>query len=209
MENLQNKFPNLSNLEIYIPRPKPGNEINLLITENKQSKINKFILSAGLYQNIKFYCTNFENLIEIKITLYDIIKNIENSFPLFNKDNNIIFKSLKILELKNKSENKIHISIIEAVFKNMDKMPNLKEFVLFCKILDNIKKDFYDEFLKKILRKKLKRIYLAIRCSIDEIYTKEEIYDKKELESLYKELNINNYHNLNDVYIKKFNNNTV
>ncbi len=209
MENLQNKFPNLSNLEIYIPRPKPGNEINLLITENKQSKINKFILSAGLYQNIKFYCTNFENLIEIKITLYDIIKNIENSFPLFNKDNNIIFKSLKILELKNKSENKIHISIIEAVFKNMDKMPNLKEFVLFCKILDNIKKDFYDEFLKKILRKKLKRIYFAIRCSIDEIYTKEEIYDKKELESLYKELNINNYHNLNDVYIKKFNNNTV
>ena len=115
MENLQNKFPNLSNLEIYIPRPKPGNEINLLITENKQSKINKFILSAGLYQNIKFYCTNFENLIEIKITLSDIIKNIENSFPLFNKDNNIIFKSLKILELKNKSENKIHISIIEAV----------------------------------------------------------------------------------------------
>ena len=207
--NLQNKFPNVSNLGIYIPRPKPNNEINLEITENKLCKINKFILNAGLYKNIKFNCANFENLIEIRITLYDIIKNINNSFPLFNKDNKINFKSLKIFEFKNKSENKIHISILEAINQNLVNMPNLKEFVLFCKILDNIKKEFYNDFLFKVLRKKLKKIYFAIKSNIDEIYTKEEVYDKNELELLYKELNINNYHNLNDVYIRKFNNNSI
>ena len=206
--DLQRIFPNIDDLCIYIPRCQPNNEINLEIKENKLCKINKFVLKAGLYKNINFYCTSYEKLIEVRINLYDRIKNINNSFPLFNKDNTIIFKSLKIFEFTNKSENKIAISVLESINNNLNKMPNLIELFLDCKILHTLKKHFYDEFLINILKMKLKKIHFSIKSNIDQIYTKEDIYDKSELEELFKQLNINNI-NLDNVYIRKFNSNSI
>ena len=166
------------------------------------------MLKAGLYKNINFYCTSFEKLIEVRINLYDGIKKINNSFPLFNKDNTIIFKSLKIFEFTNKSENKIDLSVLESINNNLSKLPNLIELFIDCKILHTLKNHFYDEFLNNIFKIKLKKIHFSIKSNIDQIYTKEEIYDKSELEELFKQLNIN-YINLDNVYIRKFNTNSI
>ena len=81
--NLQNKFPNLSNLTIAITDIDQGYNQNIKssieIRENPGNKINQFKIESFLGMNIKFYIQSFENLVslsfkDLNITLQSLLK---------------------------------------------------------------------------------------------------------------------------------------
>lgn len=92
--NLQNKFENLSNLEIINNSLEKYPGIFIEIKENKKCKVNSFKLLCHNFKNIKFYCQPFENIIEIDLHIEETIRNIYYFLPLFNYKCNKIFNSL-------------------------------------------------------------------------------------------------------------------
>ena len=127
INNLLELFPNLTSLEIGSDKYSSDEEINLEIKEQEKCKINKLILNFGGYQNIKFFISNYENLVELRIKLNDTIKNMENTIPIFNDKCNVIFKSLKIFDFQTyRNYNNIDFKIIENLYNNLNNMPNLE-----------------------------------------------------------------------------------
>ena len=210
--NLQNLFPNLTNLNLFIDGNsyynkyiKNPNHV-LEIKEKEKCKINKLYINIFSNSfNIKLYCQPFEKLKEVKFHLHNQIINLENIFPIFqdyikNKKKNIIFKSLISFELIIENlgqENNEEINIIiENIFKNIDIMPNLQNFKI--EVIAYIKEDYYKKYIRKILSLNLNIIDIYIRKKIN---TKYKFYSIQELKEIYPKANYDNYI---EIIISKF-----
>ena len=168
------KFPNLTSLSIenykvrefffhcccHNSSPRIS---EIKIKENPNCKINRF--SIKIFSDIEFYCGPYENLTYINIEisrecrLEDNQKIFSNSFPIFSKNCDIIFKSLTHFKFYYGHEIKFYL--IENLYNNIDNMPNLKSFNFFCFSSKN-DEVFYKKFMEKLLQKKLNEISLHL-----------------------------------------------
>ena len=169
------------------------------IIENPKCKVNQFSIDSFLCMNIKFYIQSFENLISVNFnvsTRFDISKN---NFPLFNDNCKIIFKSLKSFQLIAEGCYRIIFDVLENLYNNLDKIPNLKSLVLKCND-KHITKEFSIKFIKKILSLKLNNIdiYLTNQYFFEKGHEK---YSLNELKEIYSKFDINSF---NHVCIRKF-----
>ena len=198
--NLEKKFPNLVGLAI------EGNDYsiqgpgtNLEIKENDKCKINSLSIDIGGYSNIKLCCQNFENLKEIRIELRDKINNLENAFPLFNNECNVIFKSLTKFSFIIHYEDLITVDILKNLYNNLTKMPNIKYLIIDC-IDYNVDEEFYMKFVKKILSLNLKIIYFSI---MPDYSRKRCPYSNYDLMQINPNIDFSKYER---IYIYNFNN---
>ena len=110
--NLQQKLPNLSNLCIFGHKPYSHDGIKLEITENPKCKTN-IISLRRINRNIKLYIQSYESLKIISFYFDNEIINLKDSFPLFNNNSSIIFKSLTTFEFANYNHKGINYSILK------------------------------------------------------------------------------------------------
>ena len=163
--NLQNKFPNLSKLSLlYDPDYYTNdNGKELEIKENEKYKINNIKLITDT-SNIKLYCGPYENLIKINIECLNKINNIKNILPIFDNKCDVIFINLNYFRFIYHPKEGINSDILDNLYNNIDKLPNLKFFEFVCTTLDD-SDDFYKKFKKKLINLKLNKFFLASRIS--------------------------------------------
>ena len=164
--NLQTKFPNVTYLKIR--RESKLEKGSLEIKENKNLKINRIKITAKGKAN-KIYIQSYESLTDVELN-FNIYNHNAYGFALFNDKCHYIFKSLINLKLVFKGETEI--KIINNIFKNIEKIPNLKSFKLSFTCKD-LKEKCYEEYIKKLLSLKLKSIELNKRKN-----KKQKIYDE-------------------------------
>ena len=102
------------------------------IKENPKCKTNQIQLRGGENRKIKLSIQSYESLKEIKFDFDNEIINIKESFPIFNDNSSIIFKSLTHFHFISYDYKGINYSILNNIYNNIDNMPNLKEFELNC-----------------------------------------------------------------------------
>ena len=183
------KFPNITSLSLYADSK--SKLTNLEIKQNSKCKINKIILVKPLINNLKLCFESFDNLKEINIDMYNKIKNLKNSFPIFNEKCKI-FNSL--INFSFEYDKKVNLDIIYNLYNNIENMPNLKKFKFICKSKD-ITENFYIKFIQKILKLKLNFIEISIVKNEDEENDIEYSFD--EIKTLFPEINyfkFENYH---------------
>ena len=196
--NLQNKFTKLNDLSINI-NSIFGNKIKIEIEENPNSKVDKFSLTAKGNKNIKFYIKSFEELISANFNLRNEIINIKDAFPIFSNKCLAIFKYLTNFVFE--YPNEISVDILNNIYNNIDKMPNLKYLKFYC-ISKNIDEELYKKFVKKIISLKLNKlnyVHFMIKKSQDNY--RNTYYSLNELKELFPNINQNK---LNKVYIRRF-----
>ena len=192
LDNFQKKFPNASFLKIQEQSKKIISSIE--IKENEDLKVNKInIDSKG--RNNKIYIHSYETLTDVKLSFNEYIHQ-KDGFALFEEKCDIIFKSLINLEL---SFAKIDLKLINNLFNNLKKFPNLKNFKLDCQCVD-IDEKSYENYIKKLLSLKLKSIILKIKK-----YKKKETDISKSEDSEKSEENNKKYYSENE--LKNMNNN--
>ena len=171
------KFPNVDDLILAVFNSEFEREkIYLEIKEDPKSKIKKFELNIRNNNRIKFNCSSYGNLTNVTFNINGEVNNLKDSFPIFNIKNNVIFKSLLSFRF---TIPELSLDILEAIYNNIDKMPNLENFTLKCVIKD-ITEDYYEKLIYKLLKKNLKSIELNIKKEPIESelnYSKEEIME--------------------------------
>lgn len=199
--DLQNKFPNLSVIKIFIHSlfrsKKLKRKAKLEIIENSNCKINKFELFASGKKKIKFFCGPFENLKKVSFDIDNNTINLKDGFPIFNDKCKKIFKSLISFEMSNCCGFDLTYEVLTNLYNNINKMPNLKKFKINSGV-DDIKEEFYTKFIKKLLKLKLDIIYFSPRINYCEVPEK---YTINELKKLNNNINEDNY---KEIYISKF-----
>ena len=191
VNKLLKKFKNLNDLDLYISSSNEKKKIKIDIRENTDYKIDKIRVCSGGTKDIIIYCNSFENLISLDINLkYDILNTIE--LPLFN-NKKIVYKSLRDFSFNSfESHIDFNLEILNNLNTNIDNAPCLENLSIKC-ISKSIDKKTYFNFIKKILRLKLKDIYMCVyiegikgniyqRYSSDEI--KEILDDNNDLSNL-------------------------
>ena len=192
---LQDKYPYLSNLtfkSIY-DSSSFSIEKSLTMKDNLYNNNYGFILNIQYPKNINLYC-KYEKLETICFILHEKI-NIKD-IPIFNEKCKVKFNSLKEFSLSTYDGQIINFDIIQNLYNNIDKMPNLKGFEIKIDS-NNVEEELYIAFIKKILSLKLIRrlIFIIKKHSSRNYYTKNEIKD------LFPNLNLNNYY---QITIQKF-----
>ena len=198
--SIQKKFPNLKEFQIYINEKNPLNTkiSKLEINPDSNCKINKFKFSGGNNGGTTtiFNTTLFENLEDVEFACMGPSFNYEESFPLFNKNCNIIFKSLtrfRVVIQPTVEQNKyFNIQILRNVINNLNKAPNLKTFIFNapCK---------RDEMLcRKLIRILLSRNITNIDFNLKVIYHEydNEYFSEQILGNICKRINITNFENI-------------
>ena len=184
VNSLIKKFPNLENICINISIDSYFNNEILKINEDPNSKIIKLQINIRKFLNFEFYCTSFENLIELKIECFNhLIK--EQTFPIFSKNCKVIFKSLKVFLLSSINESDRAGEIIFNLFGNMKCMPCLKSFSLIYRYKTT--KEFYDNFIRKLLSLNLESINFIISRDSDKLF-RYDYYSVDELKEIYPKL---------------------
>ena len=178
---LINKFENLIELNLILEN-EYGDEfldMNLKIKENKNCKINNLSISGLGIQNVELICGPYSDLIKFTLDNNGIITNLEDTFPLFKKNCEVVFEKLNSFCVV---DDEIPIKNLNNLCNNLHKVPNLKEFKLvFCS--KGIKKEFYEKFVKKLLEMKLDSIQFEIyQREIDVSFPK---YTLEELKEIY------------------------
>ena len=199
INDLLKKFPNLENLNLYI-RDININKTDLEIKEEPDSKINKLSINIEKANKIKLNCHYFKNLIELNLNSQNEIIKLENSLPFFNINCKITFKSLIKFQFVYNLEYFINFKIINNLYNNIDKMPNLKYFSLNCRTRD-LNEIFYNQFIKKIIGLKIEYINFNIANNNN---INKELYSLKELKAISSRIKILEY---DKIYIYKYNNN--
>ena len=178
VNKLLKKFKNLNDFDLYISSLNDKKKIKIDIRENTDYKIDKIRVCSGGTKDIIIYCNSFENLISLDIKLYyEILNTIE--LPLFN-NKKIIYKFLKNFEFNSfESHNDFTLEMLNNLNTNIDNAPSLENFSIKC-ISKSIDKKNYFNFIKKLLRLKLKAIYIfiyieGIKNSPYEKYSSDEI----------------------------------
>jgi len=198
INEILNKFPNLAELIFYSSLSYYGwskfgiapsiGQVTINLKENSSCKINKISLFLH-YGDIQVYCENFENLEKFEIGTYKIL-NISDSIPMFSNNRNIIYNSLKDLNLYLEGQ-LINLEIFKNFNHSIDNMPNLEKIELRFKA--NIDRNTYEEFIKKILSLKLESINI-------------DLFDDDTIERYF---NNNNYDNYSLEELKKINKNIL
>ena len=183
---IQDKFPNLIDLTINNNKTNINKSSKIEIKENKAYNVNKITLISG---NINLFIHSFYDLIEIKLILRNELSNIKDIFPIFEDNCNVIFNNLNTFEF---TYPKINLEIFNNIYKNLDKMPILKNCLFSFKIFD-LNKDFYEKFIEKLLSFKLINLHLYISNSLNNYsiaqYSKDEI---KKMIPKWEHLKLNN-----------------
>ena len=190
LNGIQNKFPNLKEFQIYINNNSYFKKTKINISENNDCKINKFKFSGGNNGcTTIFYTAPFEKLIDIEFgCINSSFFNFDNSFPLFTKKCNYIFKSLqsfKFIAERNsyrKNLDNLSLDAIKNIINNLDKMPNLRTIIL--KFECEIDSETYKELIEKLLLSNIKIVEFEI------INIAGDYYSKKELQKSFKNINI-------------------
>ena len=187
---LQDKFLNLSKLFIsskHLYKFHFDGKNILEIEENPDIKINDITLNLFGFNHIKFYCCPFEDLVSIDVGCTKIV-NIESSFPIFNKNCNVIFKALNSFSF---NFIKISVEAFINLYNNIDYMPNLKKFYFRSKV--QIDEDYYKKFIQKLLSINCFDISFIINF-LD--YDEENYYSKEELSQMFPNINFQKYKNI-------------
>ena len=179
----KNKFPNLSGLYI-------SNDYYTIELKMKENSNSKIYISHK--KSLKIYFEPIENLEEITFSLKKKIKI--DSLPFFQENFLGIFKSLIIIRF---NLGKVSINNILYLFKNIDNMPNLKEFEFTCRCHE-IKLEEYNKCIIKLLSLNLD----SIEFKADPRFYTEDKYSFEELKKIYPSLKLKNYKHF-DIY--KFN----
>ena len=208
--NLLDKFINLSEIEIITEKKNQKKCIKLI--ENSNSKIEKITIE-GTQQNIELYCAPFENLKYIKFKNNDELNNLKETLPIFQKKCKVIFKSLIYFEFVC---GEMKFKDFENLNGNLDKFPNLKYFSFDC-IVNDMNKEYYKNFIKKLLSMNLDEIYLTMRIDNGDEY-EEELeqeededldnkfeYSEKELKEIYPNLEPNKNYKISKIINNAFN----
>ena len=179
------KFENLSELKIDINIGEEESIMELNIKENEKCKIDKLSIIGFGFEKFEIICGLYSNLIEIELNENLEISNLEESFPLFQKNCDIKFNKLTKFIYSNweLAQFETPLEVVENVYNNLTKTPNLKNFEFVC-ICNGISKEFYEKFIKRLLEMKLDYIKFNItkkdeeRNIIDtENYTDEELIE--------------------------------
>jgi len=159
--NFQNKLINLSELKIILPFVNIRASTNLKIEENLNCKVNTIEID-GDNKNIILYCGPYENLVKVDISINCDIVNYKTIFPIFDNNCKTIFKSLNYFKLiHNDYGYNVSLDILNNLYNNMDKMPKLKHFEMYC-FSEDIDKNFYNKLKKKIMSLNLEFIKIEI-----------------------------------------------
>ena len=179
------KFENLSELKIDINIGEEESIMELNINEDEKCKIDKLSIIGFGFEKFEIICGLYSNLIEIEFHENLEISNLEESFPLFQKNCDIKFNKLTKFIYSNweLAQFETPLEVVENVYNNLTKTPNLKNFEFVC-ICNGISKEFYEKFIKRLLEMKLDYINFNItkkdeeRNIIDtENYTDEELIE--------------------------------
>lgn len=154
INKLQKIFPNLTDIDIKgrfkdesFLRELTKKGMKIRIIEKKDSKINKISIS-GENEFFNLYCQSLEHLVDVNININFL--NLEEYFPIFSQNCNVIFKSLTNLTLKINN----NFQKFNNFCNNFEKMPNLKKLDLYFDLKDSVAdKDIYELFVKKVLFK--------------------------------------------------------
>ena len=179
------KFENLSELKIDINIGEEESIMELNINEDEKCKIDKLSINGFGFEKFGIICGLYSNLIEIELNENLEISNLEESFPLFQKNCDIKFNKLTKFIYSNweLAQFETPLEVVENVYNNLTKTPNLKNFEFVC-ICNGISKEFYEKFIKRLLEMKLDYINFNItkkdeeRNIIDtDNYTAEELIE--------------------------------
>ena len=196
-DNLQQKYSNLSTLIIaQIKCDIEKNSVSLEIKEKENCKINKISI-IWLKLDTIIYCCNYENLEKIKIEICQkiILNNYKQILPFFDDSNKVIFKSLKKFNFSYEYSN-LNDDILKSIYNNINKMPNLKSLKLKFN-LKTIEKEFYENFIRKIISLRLKKIKIYYRCDAINGF---QYYLYNDLNKLKCDLN----YDYDKIYIQKY-----
>ena len=180
--NLQKKFPNLTEIEIYdySPIKKINLEPNCKIERLKYLRCVQF---GKKICNSQLDIYSFENLKDLEL------RNITKiNFPLFDDNCKYNFKSLIRFHLDNSNNmsDQIYLKMIKNVIKNIKKIPSLKSFIFKC--YSNINEREYNNLVKGISKLKIKSIVFAINrfngANSNKIICNKE-YTQNDLQLLY------------------------
>ena len=179
------KFENLSELKIHINIGEEESIMELNIKENEKCKIDKLSIIGFGFEKFEIICGLYSNLIEIELNENLEISNLEESFPFFQKNCDIKFNKLTKFIYSNweLAQFETPLEVVENVYNNLTKTPNLKNFEFVC-ICNGISKELYEKFIKRLLEMKLDYIKFNItkkdeeRNIIDtDNYTAEELIE--------------------------------
>lgn len=179
------KFENLSELKIDINIGEEESIMELNINEDEKCKIDKLSINGFGFEKFEIICGLYSNLIEIELNENLEISNLEESFPLFQKNCDIKFNKLTKFIYSNweLAQFETPLEVVENVYNNLTKTPNLKNFEFVC-ICNGISKELYEKFIKRLLEMKLDYIKFNItkkdeeRNIIDtDNYTAEELIE--------------------------------
>ena len=150
LNDLYKKFTNL--FELNISYNQCGNEgFNLILNQNQNSKLKKFRVGISIYSFVQFDIYSFENLESIAICINAYFKNIKD-MPFFKDNCDIIFKSLKYFSYSEGIRENLNKNLLINLYNNLNKMPNLKKFKLFCEPNRDMTEFSYDDYIKFINR---------------------------------------------------------
>ena len=181
------KFKNLSKLKININIGEEESIMELNINEDKKCKIDKISLYGLGLEKFEIVCGPYSNLIELEFHENGEISNLEESFPLFNKNCDIKFNKLTKFIYTNweLALFETPLSVIENVYNNLTKITNLKIFEFYC-ICSEINKELYEKFITKLLEMKLDSIkFSIIKKDEEEQIIDTDNYTDEELIELY------------------------
>ena len=191
---IQKIFPNMENISILTHDQIFGGNAKLEIKEKPECKIENIKLVLEHYYIVGFFCAPFDKLKSVDINCeesdYDYF-NLEDAFPIFNRKCGVIFKSLN--SFKFEGEDFVNKNIIDNLFDNISNMPNLVNFELKCKIKEELKEHFYNNFIIKILSLKFIR-KISISIYKNKNY---KIYSKEEIIKLCPNINLDHLYNIN------------
>ena len=189
----QSKFPNLSDFTIELPDKKSIDNYptNLNILESDKCKINNIHLK-GINLEIQLFCGSFEKLVTFDINLSAEVDNMDQYFPLFNENCGVVFKSLTFFKFKAKY---LEYRPLNNLCVNLDKMPNLKHFELYCQEFFQIDKQhslqlLYENLFEKIKSKKIDYIKIDV---VTNLYLKENKIDERKNVNIFDESGIHIY----------------
>ena len=169
------------------------------MTENENSKIDdiKIFLSGeeGITLNIR--CSPYNEIKSFDLSIDAI--NLEST-PFFNNSNNIIFNSLEtfkfVFEKPGGTKSaQDRVQLINNIYNNIEKMPNLKEFYFSLSSIIDIDENFFNNFIKKVMTlSSIKKIYIEINSKSDG-----SLYSIDELKVLFPEIDFKKFHKI-DIY---------
>ena len=208
--NFQKKLPNLKEIQIYIVQSHYNSyqDINKIIdiNENNNCKINKFKFSeeSNFFSTTKFFIHSFESLVSIEFGCMHNLYKLDESFPIFNENCKYNFKSLtKFIFINNKSWPNVivDLKIIKNIINNLNKMPNIKSFILKCRC-ENITEEIYKKFIEEVLLSNIENIELDLNnYNYHDIHS-EDKYSENDLKDICKGINLKNLENIIIIKIK-------